>query len=1120
MQIDHWLPDPPPPGRRHRLGSWAGAGEGLGVARYAARINKPLLFIHRDIQSAQHLAEEIRYFAPHLPVRLLPEWDVLPYDRYSPTNSGQRIATLSAWLNGETNITITTAAAALSPYAPPHYISARSFHLSEGRQTDFNALIQRLTADGYQRVDRVLSEGQFAVYGGQIDCHPPDSDNAIRLVFIDDDIEQIRLFDPQTQRSTDRLPHFHTLPINEHDASPAGLKRFSENFTRHFGDDPRENIRHRIEEGEFPAGSEYYLPLFHTQTGRLFDYLPPHTVILMHHAARPAATDFLHQAHRRQHTAHSGEDRPALPVPHLYLNQETLTRHLRAFPLIELGEPKKASHPPLVTLDPRQTPPHTRLKEFLTTFDGTVLICLDGIGRIDTLRTALRNENHPIPHPPDFATALRHRHAFTHACLRGGFILPQDRLAILTEAELFSQPALPRQQKKATAIDTLHWSEIAVGDHIVHHDYGIGISRGLKTLTLDHQQSEFLEIEYADNQRLWLPITDLQQLNKHPGGVPLSKMGSGNWKRARTRAEKRATDTAAHLIEIHARRLLAKKAGRTPDPTLLTALIERFPYTETPDQEKAAQTILTEITAAKAMDRLLAADVGFGKTEIALRAVAAVVFSGEQAAILAPTGLLAEQHHRTFTDRFAGFPTRIDLLSRLIPDKERRAILTRLKSGETDIIIGTHALLQKNVHFRRLGLAVIDEEHRFGVRHKEHFKQMRAETDILALSATPIPRTLALSFTGIRDLTIIATPPDRLAVITLIAPASDSVIIEACERETRRGGQIYFIHNEIRSLEARRRDLARCLPKARIVIAHGQMPPPAINTAMRAFLRREADILLCTTIVESGLDIANANTIIIDRADRIGLSRLHQLRGRVGRGDRQAYAYLLLPEDGHLTRTAARRLDAIKQYGVLGGGFHLSMRDLEIRGGGEILGDRQSGDIETIGLTLYQNMIRTAARRLRGETAPPIIPLTINLGAPALLPDSYLPSPVERMHYYRRLQSITDETALNDLRLEWLDRLGPCPPAATNLLTHHRLRLIGEPLGLKDLRIDPTSRTAYLHFIESPPCAPALLHQITLGRCRVTPTDTVALSLPEDPETHAPTLLSFLHTLHPTPQSV
>lgn len=1070
-----------------------------------------MVFVARDIPDAEHLLEEVAFFAPDLQVNILPEWDVLPYDMFSPTAEvvADRVTALTGLLDDAPGVTVVTAAALLSPAPPPEFFAARAFHLRVGGRLNLQSLQERLLVGGYARVERVLESGEFAVYGGQADVFPPDAERPFRLVLLDDEIEQIRIFDPTTQRSTGRVDALRTLPMSECDLSDAGLARFRAAYAERFGRGGEEFRR-----GVLPPGGEFFLPLFFEQEGRVFDYIRADGVVVARAGLNDIVTDFLHQTRQRQKLVSVYEERPALPATTLFMREDEFYRRLRAFSLVELTDAAADDLPP-VAVNRRSPDPHRALIECVKNFDGKIIIAVDGKGRRDALATLITAGGTHATVCENFAEALSaDSPALVVAPLRGGFALPAARLVVLSEAEIFESPPSPRarRRQRAARVDA---GDIRPGDLVVHRQYGVGRAQGLKHLTAGGESGEFFEIEYADSQRLWLPVSQLHMLDIHHGGAELSKMGGAGWRRAHRRAARHAHDAAARLLEINARRAAAAPRRHRPDETMMAKFIGNFAYPETPDQDRAAAEVLADLRGGKPMDRLIAADVGFGKTEIAMRAAAAAVFAGSQAAVLAPTTLLAEQHYRVFSDRFADFPARIERLTRLVPLPARRQTLAGLASGVVDIVIGTHALLQKSVRYKNLGLAVIDEEHRFGVSHKERFKNALAGVDLLSMSATPIPRTLAMALGGLRDMSIIATPPPaRLAVKTLVTPFSHSVVAEACERELRRGGQVFFIHNEIRDIDEMAKKLAAWLPRARLLTAHGGMTGERLEGTMRRFLRRDADILLCTTIVESGLDIANANTIIINRADRMGLSRLHQLRGRVGRAGAQAYAYFLTPAEFEPLPAAVARLSAAKAHGAPGGGFSLAMRDLEMRGAGEVLGEKQSGDMEAVGYATYQRMVAAAARQLRGEAEiESDISAAVSPSAAALLPPKYVPAPGERMRYYRRLAAAETDDAVESILQEWGDRFGAPPPPACLLAESHRLRLAARAVAVESVRIEDDG-AAKVKFCAAPPCAEKLLQKTVAGECRATSPNTITLSLAtREPLEQARRLLEFLRSL-------
>lgn len=1072
----------------------AGAGEALLLAefyrRHAAETGGGVFFVARGPLEAWHLMEEMAFLAPDVPLRYLPDWETLPYDAFSPSAdiTGRRIATLAALLDGGRGVTVTTAAAALLPCAPPGFIGARAFLLRVGEALDLPALQGRLLMGGYARVDRVLAQGEYALYGGQIDIFPPDAAMPLRLVLADEEIEQIRLFDVESQRSVERIGEFSALPMSECDFSPEGRRRFAAHYDALFDDD-RAMVKKRVREGVPVAGIEYYLPLFFETAASVLEYLPDNAAVVMHENLSEAMVGFLGQARQRQQVVNVYDDRPTLPVGQLFVGEEAFFAALRRFAVTVLQAPAGETRAPEVPVNARADDSHGKLLEFIRGFKGRVTVAVDGDGRCEALADVLRGLGAAPARCGSFAECLRHELAICVAPLRAGFVAPAARLAVVTETEIFLTPLPPRARRAAAAgaggVEGLLADEIRDGDYVVHRQYGVGVARGLKNKEFDGEVGEYLEIEYADTQRLFLPISQLHLLERHHGGTELSKMGGRGWRRAAARAARRAHDAAARLLETHARRAAAAATAHAPDRVLMARFVEAFAHAETPDQQRAADETLADLMSdKKPMDRLVAADVGFGKTEVAMRAAAAVTLGGAQAAVMAPTTLLAQQHYRNFVERFAGFPVRVAALTRLTGAGERRALLADLAAGRVDIAVGTHALLSTKVKFASLGLVVVDEEHRFGVTHKERLKNLRAGVDVLALSATPIPRTLSMALGGVRDLSVMSTPPAaRLPIKTIEAPFSEAVVREACERELLRGGQVFFVHNEIASMKEMAARLGEWLPQARIIVAHGGMGGGELEDAMRRFLRRQGEILLCTTIVESGLDIANANTIVINRADKMGLSRLHQLRGRVGRGGVQAYAYLLRPLRGEIGKNAEARLAAAMEYSALGSGFFLSMRDLEIRGAGEILGERQSGDIEAVGCAMYQRMVNAAARQLRGE--PEVesdVERVVNFAAPALLPAAYIPAAAERMRYYRRLARCADGEELNEVFLEWEDRFGKPPAEARLLKESHRVRTLMGVCGAVAVRVGSAGQMR-MTFAAETPCAAVLVEKITVGEC-------------------------------------
>ena len=1083
----------------------SGAGESLVLAGCA-----PLLFLARDAAHAAAVFDELAFFAPDVAVHWLPDWDVLPYDSFAPSaeTASRRIAALAAMANG--GITIASSAAALAFLPPPSFVGVRAFDLQTGNKADLPSLKNKLINGGYENVGRVSAPGEFASCGGQLDVFPPDAELPFRLVMFDDEIEQIRLFDPRTQRSLRQTARVRLLPANEFDLSAEGMARFRAECRKRFGN-----------KGDaMQPGSPSLTPLFYEQPATLFDYLTPQHSLFVDGDVRRAAADFLAQARGREHIARVYENRAVPPVEDLFLNSESFYQRIKQHGAIAFANAFAKTAPPPAPVVVGGENPYRPLAEAAQkelARGNRVIVVMGGEGQKIAVAESLVREKINARAADSYADAFNNSDSdkseivFVAAgILRGGFVLAEKQLTLFAESDIHGAP--PRTRRLAqTVADFADVDDINPGDLIAHRQHGIGICHGLKTKTLGGISGEFLEIEYAGQQRLWLPVTQMHHLCRHHGAAVLSVLGGAGWRRARKRAEKNARDTAARLLDINARRAATGGKSLCPDETMLAKFAARFPYPETPDQTRAIEETLADMRADKATDRLITADVGFGKTEIAMRAACACVLAGAQTAVLAPTTLLAEQHARNFADRFAGFAVVINALNRHTDARAKKNILRAVATGETDILIGTHALLQPAVKYHNLGLVIIDEEHRFGVRQKEYFKSLRANVDMLSLSATPIPRTMAMAMDGLRDLSTVSTPPaGRLPIQTMVLPFSHAAVVEACQRELLRGGQVYFVHNDIAGITDMARQLQEWLPRASIVIAHGQMAAANIENAMRRFLRREASVLLCTAIIESGLDIVNVNTVIINRADKMGAARLHQLRGRVGRGQQQGYAYFLTPADGAATESGEERLLAVRDCAQLGGGFLLAMRDLEIRGAGEILGERQSGDIAGVGCAMYQKLLRTAAREIQG--APPEMAVAVDLGAPARLPDDYVGAPGERMRYYWRLGNCGLQKAVNDIVAEWHDRFGKPPQAALVLAASHRLRLFAEQVGADAVRAGRNGETL-IDFPADTPLRESILQKLQDDECRLA-NDGKSIALPpiakDNPLARAEQVWNFL----------
>jgi transcription-repair coupling factor (superfamily II helicase) len=1087
----------PDAGARRDLPALAGSADALALARLAdgtAR-GRLLAVITANPLDAQRLLEEIAWFAPELRVHLLPDWETLPYDSFSPHQDlvSERLATLYEITQGRCDIALIPASTALYRLPPPQYLAAHTFFLKQGARLDVGVLRAQLTLAGYHHVTQVVSPGEYSVRGGLIDLFPMGSALPYRIDLFDEEIESIRTFDVDTQRTVYPVPEIRLLPAREFPIDEAARTRFRSRFRETFEGDPsRSSIYKDVSNGIAPAGIEYYLPLFFDQTAVLFDYLPPSAVVVTHRGVTEAIRDFWQDTQSRYNLLKGDRSRPLLPPQALFLGEEEFFLRLKALPRLHVPEGTPAADAPAlplpqVAVERRAEDPLARLKAFLAAHGGRTLVVAESPGRRETILQYFAEYGLRPAQAPDFAAALAASTTFvlTVGPLSSGFLVPDAGLAVITENELYTATARPRgrrvEARRATVDAWLRdLTELKMGDPVVHESHGIGRYLGLVHLDLGEGENEFLHLEYAGGDKLYVPVSQLHVISRYSGAQPelveLHRLGSGQWDKAKRKAAQQVRDTAAELLALYAQR--AARAGhvfefRSHD---LEAFADGFGFEETPDQAAAIAAVVQDMQSGRPMDRLVCGDVGFGKTEVALRAAFIAVAGGKQVAVLAPTTLLAEQHYQTFADRFADWPVRIVELSRFRSAKEQAAAIRDLTEGRVDIVIGTHRLLQKDVQFARLGLVIIDEEHRFGVRQKEALKRLRAEVDVLTLTATPIPRTLGLSLEGLRDFSVITTAPQkRLAIKTFVMGYSEGVVREAVLREFKRGGQVYFLHNEVETIDNMRERLARLLPEARIVVGHGQLPERELERVMREFTQQRHNLLLCTTIIETGIDNPHANTIIINRADKFGLAQLHQLRGRVGRSHHQAYAYLLTDPHAKPTAQAARRLEAIQMMEELGSGFFLAMHDLEIRGAGEVLGEAQSGEIQEVGFNLYTTMLNAAVKALKEGREPDLtqplgVTSEINLHTPALLPSDYCSDIHERLSLYKRLANCDDEDELRLLQEELIDRFGELPPAARALVETHRLRILAKPLGIA--KIDAAESQILFQFVPNPPVEP------------------------------------------------
>lgn len=1101
------LPDRP--GERVRWGRLYGATRGLITARAAAGAHGPLLLVCEDVREAEALTAEIRFFAAgkNLTVSFFPDWETLPYDVFSPHQDiiSDRLATLVRLPDMENGVVVTAAQTLMQRLPPVEYVSGGALMLDTGQQLDIDALRGRLEKAGYRAVSQVMEHGEFAVRGALVDVFPMGSQSPFRIDLFDDEIESLRAFDPETQLTTEKLDRIRMLPAREFPMDEAAIREFRRRYRQAFEGDPQQSEIYRaVSDGNQPGGIEYYLPLFFDETATLFDYLPNVATVALTDSARAAVDEHWEEVATRFEQRGHNRERPLLPPEAIALEPTAVDTALDRHGQVTLernegaDDPEAAPvvnfptrRPPRLPLDHRAADPARDLTAFLDDFDGAVLIAAESPGRREALVDILADRDRkptPVDDWPDFLGNTP-TVGICVADLAEGLILPEESLAIVAEPQLFGERVRQRRRRRAardpeTIVRDL--TDLTEGAPVIHEEHGVGRYMGLQTLDVGKDPTEFLTLEYAGGDKLYVPVSSLNLISRYTGtspeNAPLHRLGSDQWDKARKRAAKKARDVAAELLDIYARRAARKGLAFRVDEQERRAFEEAFPFEETPDQATAIENVIDDLKSTQPMDRVVCGDVGFGKTEVALRAAFVAVQAGKQVAVLVPTTLLARQHYDTFLDRFADWPVKIRSLSRLGSSKDKNAALAGLEDGTVDIVIGTHKLLSRDVHFKDLGLVIIDEEHRFGVRHKERLKQLRAEVDVLTLTATPIPRTLNMSLAGMRDLSIIATPPaERLSVKTFVNEWSDGLIREACLREIRRGGQVYVLHNEVRTIDRTASRLRELVPEARVEVAHGQMRESEMERVMLDFYHRRANVLVCSTIVESGIDIPTANTIIINRADKFGLAQLHQLRGRVGRSHHRAYAYLLTPPRSAMTADAIKRLEAIESLEDLGAGFALSTHDLEIRGAGELLGDEQSGQIQEVGFSLFTELLERAVKSLKAGEEPDLErPLDhgpeVELGVPALLPADYVPDVHTRLTLYKRIASAEDREALRELQVEMIDRFGLLPEYAKNLFSTAEVRLLAQPLGIRRVELGPEG--GRLEFGDQPDIDPAALIEL------------------------------------------
>jgi transcription-repair coupling factor (superfamily II helicase) len=1085
-------PPIPPAGARRRWHQLYGSARSLAIAEAVEADPRPYLVIARDARELDQLRSELGFFlGGSRRIHVLPDWEVLPYDIFSPHPDiiSERLAALAELPRLQAGVLLAAADTLGQRLAPRGYVDGRTFDFGVGDRQPLEPLRARLVESGYASVSQVAAPGEFALRGSLFDVFPMGTTTPLRVDMFDDEIEAIREFDPETQRSGAALKKVRLLPGRELPLDADSVKAFRLRYRKRFEGDPTRSAIYRgVSDGIAPPGIEFYLPLFFESTDTLLDYLPRNTVVCaaadIAGAVERAAGVIAERYEERRHDT----ERPLLSPGELYLAPEELEARLAAFTRIDHDSFKTESDgynfptaaPQEWRIDLRAEQPLAPLATFISQFSGRVLLAADSAGRREVLLEMLR------------ATALTPRgvggwrefvdgdapFAITVAPEMAGLNILTPAIAVFGEAQLFGQRARQERRRRRASADPQailrDLTTLGPGSPVVHEEYGVGRYIGLQVMQVAGQDGEFVVLEYAGGDKLYVPVQQLHLVSRYSGAAPesapLHKLGTDQWAKARKRAAAQIRDVAAELLDLYAQRQ-ARRGPPLPHRELeYQAFANSFPFEETADQAEAIRQVLIDVASEKPMDRVVCGDVGFGKTEVAMRAAFVAAQAGKQVAVLVPTTLLAEQHTANFRDRFADWPVRIESLSRFRTGKESNAVLEGVEKGTVDIVIATHRLLHANVRFKDLGLIIVDEEHRFGVRDKEKLKTLRAEVHVLTLTATPIPRTLNMALGGLRDLSLITTPPaERLAIKTFVTEWHAPTLREAALREFRRGGQVYFVHNVVESIEKTAQEIAKLIPEADVRVGHGQMRERDLERLMVDFYHRRFNLLVCTTIIESGIDVPTANTIMIDRADRLGLAQLHQLRGRVGRSHHRAYAYLLTPPRKALSVDAVKRLEAIESLEELGAGFVLATHDLEIRGAGELLGESQSGELTEVGLTLYLDLLEQAVKALK-EGREPVLdrPLAataeVELRLPALLPESYVADVPVRLSLYKRLAAAPDNAAVDLLTEELVDRFGPLPPPATNLLRVARLKLIARAIGIR--RLDLGREGGYALFEE------------------------------------------------------
>ena len=1104
-------------GDHQQWGQLKGSSRALAVSQAYKQHKGPVVVITADTPSAMKLQRELAWFLDNdrSVTTLFPDWETLPYDMFSPHQDivSQRMETLYRMANEPRGIFIVPVNTLMQRLAPVDYLNKYLLMVHKGDTLDREQFRRNLEQAGYLHVNQVMSHSEFSIRGSIIDLFPMGSDRPFRIDLFDDEIDSIRYFETENQRSADAVDEIRLLPAREFPTDKAALSAFRARYLETFdSNSSQESVLSQVSKGTMPGGIEYYLPLFFDHTATLFDYLHDNAVLMLHGDVMDASEFYWADVAERYEQRRYDLSRPLLSPEALFLPVNQLFEQVKNWPRISLHTDaleEKAGKSNLgceslkdIAFNPQKKQPAQALTEKMKAARNAgsrVLFCAESQGRRENLLTLL-NKAGIRPEAVQQFSAFIDSDVATGICVglvENSFELQREQgnILFITETELLGHKVSQRRlrdKRQATDESAIirNLAELSVGQPVVHFDHGVGRYTGLQTLDAGGVMTEYVCIEYAKQSKLYVPVSSLHLISRYTGGdvdhAPLNSLGSDAWTKAKQKAAEKVRDVAAELLNVYAKR--AAKPGYAYDINWedYQSFADSFPFEETPDQIQAINAVIQDMGSPQAMDRLVCGDVGFGKTEVAMRAAFLAANHGKQVAILVPTTLLAQQHFENFKDRFANWPFNIQVMSRFVSGKAQKSVVDGIKEGQVDIVVGTHKLLSSDIEFNDLGLVIIDEEHRFGVRQKEKFKSLRADVDILTLTATPIPRTLNMALSGMRDLSIIATPPARrLSIKTFVQQRNTSVIREAVMREILRGGQVYFLHNEVDTIEKTAKEIAEIVPEARIATGHGQMRERELETVMSDFYHQRYNVLVCTTIIETGIDVPTANTIIMDRADHLGLAQLHQLRGRVGRSHHQAYAYLLTPHPKRMTKDAAKRLEAIASLEDLGAGFALATHDLEIRGAVELLGDDQSGQIASIGFTLYMDMLDQAVTALKEGREPSLEDASANqteieLRIPALLPDDYIADVNQRLSLYKQLASCQSKDAIDEFQVECIDRFGLLPLPAKQLIKVAELKLIAKRLGIT--KIDLTSIGGTIEFRENTPVDPGYIIQLVQTR--------------------------------------